>query len=127
VGGRILAQAHPPTWVNSPSSRDSPSAPIVGIINIPPLYIGIGMVMMGLWKLSRPGDHPYLTSRRGNCAKSVISAESVPKASDDSEEEQLFRDSWEDETQREVVVESLKADCEVRRGGLPRGFEIDSG
>jgi hypothetical protein len=28
---------------------------------------------------------------------------------DDPEEEQLFRDLWEDETQREVVVESLRA------------------
>jgi len=25
-----------------------------------------------------------------------------------------FRDLFEDETQREVVIESLKADCEVR-------------
>ena len=32
------------------------------------------------------------------------------------DEERLFRDLWEDETQREVVVESLKADCEVRTG-----------
>ena len=32
------------------------------------------------------------------------------------EEELLFRDLWEDETQREVVIESLKADCEVRTG-----------
>jgi hypothetical protein len=32
------------------------------------------------------------------------------------DEEQLFRDLWEDETQREVVIESLKADCEVRKG-----------
>ena len=30
------------------------------------------------------------------------------------EEEQLFRDLWEDETQREVVIESLRADCEGR-------------
>jgi hypothetical protein len=29
-------------------------------------------------------------------------------------EELLFRDLWEDETQREVVLESLKADCEIR-------------
>jgi hypothetical protein len=35
---------------------------------------------------------------------------------DDPEEEQLFRDLWEDGTQREVVIESLKADCEVRTG-----------
>jgi hypothetical protein len=28
----------------------------------------------------------------------------------------LFRDLWDDETQREVVIESLKADCEVRTG-----------
>jgi hypothetical protein len=37
----------------------------------------------------------------------------------DPEEEDLFRDLWEDETQREVVVESLKAECEVRRGRPP--------
>jgi hypothetical protein len=37
---------------------------------------------------------------------------------DDPEEEEIFRDLWEDETQREVVVESLKADFEARRGGL---------
>jgi hypothetical protein len=35
---------------------------------------------------------------------------------DNPEEERLFRDLWEDETQREVVIESLKADCEVRTG-----------
>ncbi len=36
---------------------------------------------------------------------------------DDSEEEWLFRDLWEDETQWEVVIESLRAaDCEVRTG-----------
>jgi hypothetical protein len=38
---------------------------------------------------------------------------------DNPEEELLFRDLWEDETQREVVVESLKADCEVRTGRPP--------
>jgi hypothetical protein len=35
---------------------------------------------------------------------------------DDPDEERLFRDLWENETQREVVVESLRADCEVRPG-----------
>jgi hypothetical protein len=35
---------------------------------------------------------------------------------DDPDEERLFRDLWEDDTQREVVIESLKADCEVRAG-----------
>jgi hypothetical protein len=35
---------------------------------------------------------------------------------DDADEEQLFRDLWEDETQREVVLESLKAEVEVRTG-----------
>jgi len=35
---------------------------------------------------------------------------------DNPEVEQLFRDLFEDETQREVVIESLKADCEVRTG-----------
>ena len=34
------------------------------------------------------------------------------------EEELLFRDLFEDETQRKVVIDSLKADCEVRVGGL---------
>jgi hypothetical protein len=33
---------------------------------------------------------------------------------DHPEEELLFRDLWEDETQRDVVIESLKVDCEVR-------------
>jgi hypothetical protein len=34
--------------------------------------------------------------------------------------EEIFRDLlWEDETQREVVVESLKADCEIRTGRPP--------
>ncbi len=38
---------------------------------------------------------------------------------DDPEEERLFRDLWEDETQQEVVIKSLKADCEVRVGRPP--------
>jgi hypothetical protein len=38
---------------------------------------------------------------------------------DYTEEELLFRDLFEDETQREVVIESLKADCEVRVGRPP--------
>ena len=37
---------------------------------------------------------------------------------DEPDAEQIFRDLWEDETQREVVLESLKADCEVRRDRL---------
>jgi len=40
---------------------------------------------------------------------------------DDPDEERLFRDLWEDETQREMVIESLKADCEVRPG-RPGGY-----
>jgi hypothetical protein len=35
---------------------------------------------------------------------------------DNPEEEQIFRDLRENETQREVVIESLKADCEERTG-----------
>jgi hypothetical protein len=35
---------------------------------------------------------------------------------DDPNEEQLFRDLFEDETQREVMIESLQADFEVRTG-----------
>jgi hypothetical protein len=38
---------------------------------------------------------------------------------DNPEEEQFFRDIWEDETQRGTVLESLKADCEVRAGRPP--------
>ena len=33
---------------------------------------------------------------------------------------QIFRTVlWDDETQREVVIESLKADCEIRTGRPP--------
>jgi hypothetical protein len=35
------------------------------------------------------------------------------------EKELLFRDLWEDETQRDVVIDSLKADCETRTGRPP--------
>jgi hypothetical protein len=35
---------------------------------------------------------------------------------DDSDEEQLFRDLWEDEGEREVVLDALKVDCDVRPG-----------
>jgi hypothetical protein len=38
---------------------------------------------------------------------------------DDPDEELLFRDLWEDETQREVVLDSLQADCEVKTGRPP--------
>jgi hypothetical protein len=38
---------------------------------------------------------------------------------DNPKEEEIFRDLWEDETQREVVMEVLKADCEVRTGRPP--------
>jgi hypothetical protein len=38
---------------------------------------------------------------------------------DNPEEELLFRDLFEDETQRDVVIESLQADCEVRTGRPP--------
>jgi hypothetical protein len=40
---------------------------------------------------------------------------------DDPDEEQLFRDLWDEETHREAVIESLKADCEVR-AGRPAGL-----
>jgi hypothetical protein len=44
---------------------------------------------------------------------------SASPGEDDPDEERLFRDLFEDETQREVVIESLKADCEVRVGRPP--------
>ena len=39
---------------------------------------------------------------------------------DNPDEELLFRDLWE-ETQRDVVIESLQADCEVE-AGRPMGL-----
>jgi hypothetical protein len=64
-------------------------------------------------------SRPYLTiSTLRICvigAISVKGSESAPKSSDDPDKEQFFQNLWEDETQREVVIESLKADCEVRR------------
>jgi hypothetical protein len=38
---------------------------------------------------------------------------------EDPDEEQLFRDLWEDEGERETVLEALKADCKVRSGRPP--------
>jgi hypothetical protein len=58
------------------------------------------------------------------CAKSVISAESASKASDDPDKESAFRDLQQDETQREVVIESLWADsARSGGGGLPGDLE----
>src|SRR4028118_171732 len=34
----------------------------------------------------------------------------------DPDDERLFQDLWEYESQREEVIESLKADCEIRPG-----------
>jgi hypothetical protein len=36
---------------------------------------------------------------------------SASHGEDHPEGELLFRDLWEDETQRDVIIESLKADC----------------
>jgi hypothetical protein len=38
---------------------------------------------------------------------------------EDTDEEQLFRDLWEDKGERETVLEALQADCEVRPGRPP--------
>jgi hypothetical protein len=46
---------------------------------------------------------------------------SASPGEDEPEEEQLLQCLWEDETQREVVIESLNADCEVR-AGRPAGL-----
>ena len=40
---------------------------------------------------------------------------------DHPEEELLFRDLFEDETQREVVIDCLQVDCQVR-AGRPAGL-----
>jgi len=42
---------------------------------------------------------------------------------DDPEEEQIFRDLWEKETQREVVLGRLKATVRSRQEDLKRVFE----
>jgi hypothetical protein len=42
---------------------------------------------------------------------------------DDPDDEQFFRDLWSDETQREVVIESLKADFASSGGGGLRVFQ----
>ena len=85
-------------------------------------YCYSGFVNGCLW--SYPATYPNAkSSRRGYCAKSVKSAESALKASDDPQQEQIFRDLWEDETQREVVIDCLKADCEVRTRRPPGVFE----
>jgi hypothetical protein len=72
-------------------------------------------------------SHPYqdaATRRREKAALSLL----LPRPNgglaqeigeDHPEEEQLFRDLWEDETQREVMIESLKANCEIRVGRPP--------
>ena len=56
-------------------------------------------------------DPPYIDGWVECCLERI--------GEDDSKEEEIFRDLWDDETQREVVVESLKAECEVRRGRPP--------
>jgi hypothetical protein len=55
------------------------------------------------------------------CARVVVEGCLVRIGEDDPDEEQDFRDLREDGTQREMVIESLKADCEVRVG-RPPGF-----
>jgi hypothetical protein len=40
---------------------------------------------------------------------------------DHPDEELLFRDLWDDETQTDVMIDCLKADCEVRKG-RPSGY-----
>ena len=44
---------------------------------------------------------------------------------DGPDEELLFSELWEDGSQREVVIESFQADCEVRVG-RPAAFEMCS-
>jgi hypothetical protein len=38
---------------------------------------------------------------------------------DDPDEELFLQDLWEDEGERQTVLEALKADCEVRPGRPP--------
>jgi len=56
-------------------------------------------------------DPHYVDGRVEGCLERI--GEDYP------EEEQLFRDLFEDETQRDVVIESLQADCEIKTGRPP--------
>ena len=64
----------------------------------------------------------FLMVRAGETVEAILvavfshSRRHVQNCADDPEEEQLFRDLRE-ETQGKVLIESLKADCEVRTGG----------
>ena len=58
-----------------------------------------------------PLDEKYIEGFVEGCLERI--------GEDDPDEELLFRDLWEDETQREVVIDSLKADCEVKIGRPP--------
>jgi len=53
----------------------------------------------------------YVEGFAGGCLERI--------GEDNPEEEEIFRDLWEDDTQREVVVDCLKADWEVRTGRPP--------
>jgi hypothetical protein len=67
----------------------------------------MGMVMIGLWGVISSRRSYLMISALRLLRKSAISAESTLKASDDPDEEQTFRDLWEDETQREMVIEKV--------------------
>jgi len=56
---------------------------------------------------------PILEEDLQRHAREVLDGEVNP------EEELLFRDLFEDEIQREVVIDRLQADCEVRTGRPP--------
>jgi hypothetical protein len=49
-------------------------------------------------------------------------SQQTSKASDDPEEEQILRDLWDDETQREVVIDCLKAYSARSGGGGLKGL-----
>ena len=55
-------------------------------------------------------DPPYIDGWVECCLERI--------GEDDSKEEEIFRDLWDDETQREVIIDCLKADCESGRGDL---------
>jgi len=56
-----------------------------------------------------------------NCVDGFVEGCLERIGEDHPDEELLFRDLWDNETQRDLVTESLKADCEVR-AGKPHGL-----
>jgi hypothetical protein len=69
------------------------------------------MRTLALSPMDRLRDLAYIEGFVENCLECI--------GENDPEEERLFRDLWVVVTQRDLVVESLKSDCELRTGRPP--------